>query len=153
MQKLIHVALIMALTGCAATYKPPVSVAPDTSRAISGSQSTLMRAAKQALIASGYQIAAVDDAAGVISVAQRDMRLTPELADCGTTMGLDYLKDNRTSSKVGYGLLITDNKVVITANLSATYLPGNDTQSITMTCVSKGVLENGLLSKIAAIAG
>ena len=142
----------IAAAGCAATYKQPLTIAPDTSQSISGTQAVLLRAAKQVLVSEGFQITNADETAGVISTAPRDVRLTPELADCGTTMGLDYLKDNRTSSKVGYGVLVSDNKVTLKANMSATYLPSNDTQSITLTCVSRGVLENQLLAKISSAA-
>ena len=78
--------------------------------------------------------------------------MNPELADCGTTLGLDYLKDNRTSSKVSYGVLVSENKVTLKATMSATYLPGNASQSITLTCVSRGVLEDQVLKKIAEAA-
>ena len=91
-----------------------------------------------------------DDAARVISTAPRDVRLTPTEADCGTTMGIDYLKDNRTAVTVAYGALVTDGKVLIKATIAAKYLPGNNSQSITMRCVSKGVLEAALLAKIQA---
>jgi len=146
------VLLCVLAEGCAATYKQPSIAAPDTSQSISGSQPALLRAAKQVLVSEGFQITNADETAGVISTAPRDMRLTPELADCGTTLGLDYLKDNRTSSKVGYGVLVLENRVTLKANMSATYLPGNDSQSITLTCVSRGVLENQLLAKISAAA-
>jgi hypothetical protein len=150
-----HVAVLclcILITGCAATYKQPTMTAPDTSQSIPGSQPVLLRAAKQVLVSEGFQITNADEAAGVISTAPRDMRLTPEFADCGTTLGLDYLKDNRTSSKVGYGVLVSENRVTLKANMSATYLPANDSQSITLTCVSRGVVEGQLLAKISAAA-
>lgn len=152
MKDVVVASLCILAAGCAATYKQPEMVAPDTSQNISGSQPVLLRAAKQVLVSEGFQITNADETAGVISTAPRDMRLTPELADCGTTLGLDYLKDNRTSSKVGYGVLISENKVTLKANMSATYLPSNDSQSITLTCVSRGVLEGQLLAKISAAA-
>jgi hypothetical protein len=148
---LIALATALSVSGCAATYKPPVSADPDTSRSIHGTQSDLLRAAKRVLVSEGFQITNTDDAAGVISTAPRDMRLTPEVADCGTTMGLDYLKDNRTSSKVGYGVVASNNRISLKANLSANYLPGNDTQSITLSCISRGILENDLLVKITSV--
>ena len=107
---------------------------------------------RQHLISEGFQITSADDTAGVISTASREIRLNPELADCGTTLGLDYLKDNRTSSKVSYGVLVSENKVTLKATMSATYLPGNASQSITLTCVSRGVLEDQVLKKIAEAA-
>lgn len=136
-------------TGCALTYTPPTTVAPITSQRIVGSSNTLLKATKQVLVLEGFQITNSDESAGVISTAPKEMRLTPELADCGKTLGLDYLKDNRTSSKVGYGAIISENKVTLKVTMSATYLPANDSQSITLTCVSRGILENQLLNKIA----
>jgi hypothetical protein len=120
--------------------------------AIPGSQSALMAATKQALVTSGFQITSADEAAGTISTASRAMRLTPAEANCGTTMGIDYLKDNRTSTTVAYGVVVKPNNVHVVATMSGTYLPGNDVQSITLTCVSRGVLENQLLGQIAALA-
>ncbi|MFH4090619.1 hypothetical protein WAJ00_22120, partial [Acinetobacter baumannii] len=76
-----------------------------------------------------------------ISTATRDFRLTPELADCGTTMGIDYLKDNRTSTKVAYNILIADNSLDVRTTLQGDYKVGDVTQNITLTCVSRGVLE------------
>ena len=146
----IVVMLCISVAGCAATYKQPTIVAPDTSQRIPGSQQVLLRAAKQVLVSEGFQITNADETAGVISTAPKDIRLTPEVADCGTTLGLDYLKDPRTSSKVGYGVLISENKVTVRASMSATYLPGNDSQSITLTCISRGVLERTILEKVSA---
>lgn len=127
---ILVVAMTLFLAGCAATYSQPTRVAPEASKHIPGSQAVLLRAAKQVLVSEGFQITNADDAAGVISTAPRDMRLTPDLADCGTTLGLDYLKDNRTSSKVAFGALASDNKVTIKATMSATYLPASVDQSI-----------------------
>ena len=152
MKSLRLIALVSTLSvGCAITYSPPTTVAPNTSQRIMGSSSTLFKTTKQILVLEGFQITNSDESAGVISTASKEMRLTPELADCGTTLGLDYLKDNRTSSKVGYGAIISENKVTLKVTMSATYLPANDSQSITLTCVSRGVLENQLLNKIAAL--
>ena len=145
-------ALCLLVAGCAATYKQPTTAAPEISQNISGSVPVLLRAAKQVLVAEGFQITNADDSAGVISTALKDIRLTPDLADCGTTLGLDYLKDNRTSSKIGYGVIASENKVTLKASMTATYLPGNDSQSITLTCVSRGVLEDQMLNKIAVAA-
>lgn len=146
---LIVIASIISV-GCAVTYVPPTTVAPNTSQRIMGSSSALFKATKQILVLEGFQITSSDESADVISTAPKEMRLMPELADCGKTLGLDYLKDNRTSSKVAYGALISENKVTLKISMSATYLPANDVQSITLTCVSRGVLENQLLNKIAA---
>lgn len=153
MKKLWLLLLITVLfSGCALTYTPPTTVASIASQRIVGSSNTLLKTTKQVLVLEGFQITNSDESAGVISTAPKEMRLTPELADCGKTLGLDYLKDNRTSSKVGYGAIISENKVTLKATMSATYLPANDSQSITLTCVSRGILENQLLNRIAVAA-
>lgn len=141
---------LLSLSGCAATYSPPVSLDQNAVYKINGNKITMLKATKQALIMDGFQITNSDDEAGVISTAQKDMRLNPMLADCGTTMGLDYLKDNRTSTKVGYGVVINDDKIAIKTNISATYLLSNVEQSITLSCVSRGVLEEALYRKIVS---
>ncbi len=146
------IAACFVIAGCAATYVAPTEMQPVTSLAIPGSPAKLMDAAKQALVADGFQITSADSTAGVLSTAPRPMRLTPFEADCGTTMGLNYLKDNRTSTTIAYGVVIKGSDVRVVATMSGTYLPGNDTQSITLTCVSKGVLEHKLLTQIAALA-
>ncbi len=148
--KILITYLLLLSTGCAFNYVQPTTIAPNTSQRIVGSPNALLNAAKQILVLEGFQITNSDESAGLISTAPKDMRLTPELADCGTTLGLDYLMDNRTSSKVGYGVLVSENKVTLKVSMSATYLPGNDSQSITLTCVSRGILENQLLDQIAA---
>lgn len=141
---------VVFVAGCAATYKQPITVAPETSKVIVASQADILRAAKQVLVADGFQITNADESAGVISTAPRNFRVTPEQADCGTTMGIDYLKDNRTSSKLGYGVLASDGKLVVKANIESEYRPGAVDQNITLTCVSRGTLEPALLAKITS---
>jgi hypothetical protein len=68
--------------------------------------------------------------------------------DCGTTMGIDYLKDNRTSTRVSYGLIVDDNRITIKANIEGEYKPGSVSQDMTLTCISRGLLERDLLEKI-----
>ncbi len=65
-------------------------------------------------------------------------------------MGIDYLKDNRTSSKVSYGLVFADGTIAVRAILQSEYKPGDVAQNITLTCVSRGILEQRLLSRLRA---
>jgi hypothetical protein len=139
---------IIFVAGCAATYKQPTTITQETSKKLVESPSDILRAAKQVLVSEGFQITNTDESAGIISTALRNFRLTPEQADCGTTMGIDYLKDNRTSSKLGYGILLSNGKLTIKANIESEYKPGAVDQDITLTCVSRGTLEPMLLDKI-----
>ena len=147
------IALITLLTGCAATYKPPESIQKNVQRDFPNvKKSDLMIAVKQVLVTEGFQITISDELSGVISTALRSYKLDPQHADCGTTMGLDYLKDNRTAGKLGWGLVITEGKVSVTPHMEASYLPGNTYQSINMVCASRGVLEHNLLDHISEAA-
>ncbi|WP_130472747.1 hypothetical protein [Candidatus Magnetaquicoccus inordinatus] len=138
------------ISGCAMTYQNPVAIAPKISRQLPSNKTDILRVAKQVLVAEGFQITNSDDTAGVISTSPRNFRITPQQADCGTTMGLDYLADNRTSSKLGYGILVSGNTITIKANIESEYKPGgtNAVQNITLTCVSRGVLEEAITEKI-----
>jgi len=109
-------------------------------------------AAKRALVTEGYQITSTDEASGIISTAPRDMRMTPSDADCGTTMGIDYLKDNRTSTRVAIGVVVYSTEMEIKATVQGEYKPGSNTQDITLTCVSHGGLERDMIHKIMAEA-
>jgi hypothetical protein len=142
---------VIALTGCAATYAPPVTPQREFAQAIEGSKSDLARAAKQVLISEGYRIAGADESAGKVTTAKRNIRLTPEQADCGTTMGINYLWDDRTTSAISIGIFTEDNKVAVKVKMTATYMPDYNPQSIAMMCVSTGSIEKRLMGKIAAI--
>lgn len=145
------VLVVSALLGsCAATYKEPTTVAPQTSVSVAASKADLLRSTKRVLVAEGFQITNTDDAAGVVSTAPRNLRVTPEQADCGTTMGIDYLKDNRTATRVGFGVIAEDGKLMIRTTIEGEYKPGAVDQNITLTCVSRGLLERDMLAKITA---
>jgi hypothetical protein len=138
--------------GCAMTYEQPTTKAQVVRTAVTGSRADVLRASKQELVAEGFQITNSDESAGVISTAPRNFRVTPLQADCGTTMGIDYLKDNRTTTRVAFGIIADNSGVVVKANIEGEYKPGAVDQNITLTCVSRGVLESDMAAKISAIA-
>lgn len=151
MKNTLLTALIAAtLTGCAMTYKQPDTLATTFSKPLPASKQSILAAAKRTLIDDGYQLTYADADAGIISTAPRNFRITPAQADCGTTMGIDYLKDNRTSSRLGYGISATEGAITIKANIESEYKPGDTLQNITLSCVSRGMLEAELFSKISA---
>ncbi len=151
MKKKIAIAIAAsAVSACAATYRAPESIAQSFSAVHGSSKSAVLVAAKTELVAAGYQITYGDEAAGVISTALKDVRLAPLDADCGTTMGLDYLKDNRTSTRVSYGVTVDESRIQITTTVQGDYRPGAVDQNITLSCVSRGALEQSLGSRILA---
>lgn len=151
-----HVSLFVVLfaattaAGCAATYSPPKTAAPNFTKALKGSQSAIINAAKKVLVLDGYRIASADAAAGVISTDRRQTKLTGADADCGTTMGIPYIKDNRTITHLTVGLVIADNRITIKTTIDGEYLKSHVTQSIAMNCISKGGIEARLFDSIKA---
>ncbi len=152
MIKIIHSLLLLTvvaiIVSCAATYKTPQSIQQDFTRDIKASKDEIFKAAKQALILEGYQIVNSDKDAGVISTGKKQTNLTEADTDCGTTMGLPYIKDKRTITTVSVGLVITDNKITIRPAIEGEYLKGNVSAGIDLHCVSKGTIEESLYKKI-----
>lgn len=145
---LIAAASLAGLAGCAATYKAPTALNIGATEKFTQNRPELFKAARRALVADGNQILSADEPSGTISTVARDYRLTPETADCGTTMGIDYLMDNRTSGKLAWGLIVDDGRIEVRAQLQAEYKPGAIDQNITLTCSSRGVLEQQLAARI-----
>lgn len=152
MNRLLGLLFILITSGCAMTYEQPTTTARVVSVSVAGSKADVLRVSKQVLVAEGFQITSSDDNAGVISTAPRNLRVTPAQADCGTTMGIDYLKDNRTSTRVAVGVIAEDARVTVKANIEGEYKPGAVDQNITLTCVSRGLLERDIAEKISTTA-
>lgn len=140
--------LAVLLSACAYTYRPPTTPPQTFTAPLTGKRSDIFDAAKRALVLDGYAIQESDRDAGTISTTARPQRLTADDCDCGTTLGLPYIKDNRTSTTVAMGVIVGDGQVTITPSIHGSYLPANVNQSISFDCVSKGTLERALLDKI-----
>jgi hypothetical protein len=148
MKKVILLLIVIVMTGCAMTYEAPTITAPIVKTELSKSSKDTLNSAKRALLREGYQIQAFDDDAGFISTALINKKVTPAEADCGSTMGIDYLKDSRTKTQVAINIIVNNNDVVVKSNIQGEYKPGAVDQDITLTCISKGVIEQGLLRQI-----
>lgn len=108
-----------------------------------------MAAAKRALVLEGYSITASDPASGTISTTPRQARLDERACDCGTTMGLPYIRDKRTITTVAMGVVVGDRILAIRADIQGEYLRNVSVkQSIAFNCVSTGVLERELFDRI-----
>jgi len=112
-----------------------------------------MKVSARVLVEQGFQISSVDEASGTISTAPKRVRVSPLEADCGTTMGIDYLKDKRTMTTAAFGLVIDESAISIRAEIAGQYLTGNVYQGVNMLCVSKGKLEAVLLENIGRALG
>jgi len=152
MKKLIIVIIGLSLTfvGCAITYKAPKETERRVYATHSSSLADILNVSQRVLMIEGYRIEHVDKELGLISTAPRNIKMTPEYANCGTTMGINYLKDKRTDTDVSINILIDGNKIEVKANIEGEYKPGDVSQNITLTCISKGVIEREILSQIKA---
>ena len=152
MKKLIWVLLplsfLILLIGCAATYKPPTISTQSVIDTFHGSKSDLFNVAKQILIMEGYQIINSDEKSGTISTAPKRMSLDETYCDCGSTMGLSYIKDKRTVTTVSLGLLILEGKIRVKANIEGEYLKTDKIAGVSMVCISTGKTERDLIRKI-----
>lgn len=149
MTKFASVAAALALAACAHQYVPPTTTAAPLELEVQASRAELFRAAQRVLVEQGFAIRSADEAAGVVSTAPRTMRLTPELADCGQAMGLDYLKDVRTVTRVSLGVIASDGRVRATSGIDGEYKGGGyGIHDVTLTCQSRGQLERDLLLRI-----
>ncbi|MFW1700878.1 hypothetical protein ACG9WR_01475 [Acinetobacter pittii] len=149
MKKILSFSLLsFALVGCAATYVAPTTTATVLNQSVKANKTELLKATSVALALDGIKISSENKDTGIIVTEDKVFRVTPEMADCGTTMGIDYLKDNRTNTKVSYHIIVSDNSLKIKASPSAEYRVGGTVQDLNLTCVSKGVLEQRLYESI-----
>ena len=140
--------LLFALVGCAATYRAPSTPPTRFVRPFQGERVATFEAAKRALVLDGHTIQTTDTAAGIISTAAKPQRLTADDCDCGTTLGLPYIKDKRTQTTVAMGVIVGESTLTVAPSIHGSYLPADVNQSISFDCVSKGTLERALFEKI-----
>jgi hypothetical protein len=156
MKRLLVIALMIFMLGCTggplAYQKPLTTAPPETSVSLAkNSKAAVFKAAQQVLVSEGYQITNANEASGVISTAYRNLKVTPEQADCGSLWGHHYLDDTRTTTRVAFGVVVTEDKLTVRADIQGEF-PGKGIGYVVFTCVSRGPLENSLLNKIMAAA-
>lgn len=145
---IFSICCVLIISACATTYSPPSPVNSSSTINIQAPKTAIFQATRRVLISEGFQIINSDESSGTISTAFRNYRLSPTEADCGSTMGIDYLKDNRTTTKVSYGVIVDEQSVTVRANVEGEYKPGSVSQDITLTCNSRGRLEELLINKL-----
>lgn len=154
MKRLSLALIVMVVLGCAATYQVPTTTAKFSSTHYTGSKAKIIQTSQKVLLMEGYQITYADMNTGVVSTAPRDYKVSPNQADCGTTMGIDYLKDKRTHTQVSINVIVDEGTLTVRSNIQGEYKPGESAnQDINLTCVSRGSIENEILGKIRMNAG
>lgn len=137
-------------TACASGPTKPDKL--DNQRVVNLPMEQAWTKAMQALASSGYAVQSAVKEAGSISTAKKTVRLTSDEADCGTYMGIGYIKDDRTVLGVTYSLFLKSagagtTDVTVNTNIDGTYQAGNNTKMLD--CFSKGALEKAILDKIS----
>ncbi len=153
MKKLIVILVTILSFGCGSLhYAPPTSHPVSVTRPVDATKSELFLASKKVLMLDGFQIANADPELGIISTTQKQMKLTVSDVDCGSTMGINYMKDKRTITRVSVLIECNDNSLNVKCNITGEYGKGwgeqSTLQGIDLTCVSKGTMENTLIDKI-----
>jgi hypothetical protein len=142
-------AFTLMLSGCATTYQAPTAIEQEHAKPNPhpSTEQALIKA-KQVLALAGYDISSSDPASGVLTTAPKNTRLALTDADCGSTMGINYLRDKRTHSTVAFNVIASEERIQVKARITSEYKPGSAAQDITLQCVSLGTLESELLQKL-----
>jgi len=137
------------LFGCAATYKGPLlTYSPKAIEVLNKTQDLIFSAALSALAEQGYTITLSDRQSGIISTGSKRLTLTEKDCDCGSTMGLPYIKDNRTTTNLSINITVTNNSFLVKSNIEGEYLPNDPVYGKKFTCISTGTIEDNIISLI-----
>jgi hypothetical protein len=126
-------------------YTFPTSASQSATTVFGHPKDDVFIAATTALLHNGYKITRSDPIAGIITTAQQDLPITYTQADCGL-LKMNPLPDNKTTTKTVMTVTIISHKLTVQAEIEAVYQPTN----ITLTCISRGVLEQDMVQKIKA---
>jgi len=148
MNKSILIASLVLIGGCSTTYQAPSTDSQHFSGQHDSDKKAVIEKAKKILLMDGYQIQSASNTEGYISTSYKNWKLSPEQASCGSTMGIDYLKDNRTKTEVAINIIVDEETLSVRSNIKGEYKPGTVSQDITLTCVSNGVIESDIAEQI-----
>ena len=141
---IISIALVMAITTMAQeeqkVFKQKVEGVDDA---------TLFKKAVKVLALEGYSISNSDAENGIITTNGRQLTLKKEDCSCKVkAKGIDYIRDKRTVTTVTVSIIISEGEVIVKTAIAGEYLKGDAADGRTMECISKGTIENKLLSAI-----
>lgn len=107
-----------------------------------------------ALTARSALIKMTDKDNGLITTEKQAMRLTEDEAECGSVLGLRYIKDPRVTVYVAYAVHLRkegeQTGITVNTNMEGLFNPSAIGENKTLTCYSMGALEKALLKAIHA---
>lgn len=139
---------LFLFVACSATYKSPETIKQTYTFNFSASKEQIYNAIITAISQEGYVVAYSDRELGIINTGMSRKELTEIDCDCGTTMGIPYIKDKRTVTDVALNFTIFDNKFEIRTNITGEYLPNDPVYGKKFECVSLGTIEENLYRRI-----
>ncbi|MCK9522444.1 MAG: hypothetical protein M0R76_05275 [Proteobacteria bacterium] len=139
--------IVFFISACATASQ---QAAPNISANFQASSDQIYEAAIRFFAESGYMISSSDKASGVITAVLKEQKFTGEDCDCGMLMGIPYIKDSRTRVDVLVNLIVADGYVNVKTILKGKFPKGQVTQETRFDCVSKGSIEQGIVSAIEA---
>ena len=110
--------------------------------------------AVQTLALDGFSISFSDANAGIITTQPKEQKVTKDQCDCGSFLGINYLKDKRTFTTLTYQVVVKDSTINVVLNVTGVYKVNNNlfVQSRQadkqLRCISKGVLEREFIDKV-----
>lgn len=147
-QQIYLLGLFSLLLGCSALYREPQATYKPLVIISELSKGELFTKAVKALIAEGYTPAVADRELGLITSQRRQMILGVDDVDLGTTMGLNYVKDNRTVEFITITIQVGDKSVEIRTDIDGEYLPNDPANGKRMKGVSLGTTEKKIAERM-----
>jgi hypothetical protein len=141
-------ALCILQLGCSALYREPQATYQPLVINSDLTKGDLFAKVVRALIAEGYTPAIADRELGLITSQRREMALGVDDVDLGTTMGINYVKDNRTTEFVTVTIQISDKSAEIRADIDGEYLPNDPANGKRMKGVSLGTVEKKIADRL-----
>lgn len=145
-RKIVLGVCFLSFSACAFTYKPPVITNSGVNIKHQLSDEKAREQVIAALIEMGYT--PKDTASKSLLTTENRKGLTEFDADCGTTMGLPYVKDGRTDTWYNVRTQFNKEEVFVITEVNGEYLKGDPMNGKVLTCVSTGAIEKRISAKL-----
>ncbi|MCP4545115.1 MAG: hypothetical protein GY835_01460 [bacterium] len=150
MRWLYHWAILvlLLLVGCALTYKGPKIEQRTYTKEVPFQAEVLHKKITGVLFNQGFAIAS--DSPGMVTTERKIEDLNDKQADCGSTGGIPYLRDSRTTTWLTISIRYENGRVGIRTIIEGEFMPNDPLGGKKFECVSKGVIERVLFERIVS---
>ena len=142
--------LLIVFASCASMYIKPSITTQVYRQSVPGDAVLIFKLVQRLLPISGYKIASVDAATGMITTVPVEMTVDPDACDCGTALGLPVVKSEGIKVNVTFDVGIKGGEMIVNAvivpefssTMAAIYAGMN------IQCISKGKIEELLARNV-----